>query len=177
VPAERPAVTAERFASFFVAPLAVAPTEPAPPARPPRRPPVVRDLTKLHPAFQPKIEGLLEALEALGTPARLWETLRTPKRGEWLKAQGRSRNGARSMHIFGLAADVICAAHRWRCPRSCGFFSNVGEVARGEGLTWGGDWTTIVDRPHVQLVRVGEQGTVRAAGVNLDTALRSLGYA
>lgn len=138
-----------------------------------RRPPVVRDLEELAPAFRERLELVLERLRAKGHQPRVWETYRTPDRGRWLRKSGRSRNGHRSMHVFRAAADIICARHKWDCHKhGCSFFEDLGAAVAAEGLYWGGNWRTIVDKPHVQAVPVGrKQGLVRA-GVEVATLMR-----
>jgi hypothetical protein len=136
---------------------------------PPARPPVTRDLAELVPAFRERVERMLRALEAADWRPMVWETLRTPERGRWLRASGRSRNGHLSMHCHRAAVDVICRLHRWDCDeRGCGFFDALGAAAEAERLCWGGRWRTFVDRPHVQAVSTRKQRAVRAGA---DVAL------
>lgn len=147
---------------------------PAPPKRATRRPPVVRSLAHLTPSFRAEIGGLLADMHTAGYSPRVWETLRTPERGAWLQRNGRSKNGARSMHIYGVAADIICADHRWRCPGTCGFFDALGAAAQARGLEWGGAWRSFVDRPHVQMIPVRDQRAIRASA-DIEATLRELG--
>lgn len=140
-------------------------------AAPKRRPPVQRRMELLARPFRRLLEAALNDLHLAGFNPRVWETLRTPERGAWLAEQGRSKAGHRSMHCYGVAADVICGDHSWRCPRSCGFFDALGAAVKARGLTWGGDWGW--DRPHVQAVSVAQQTLIRTS-VDVSSTLRGL---
>jgi len=142
-------------------------TPPPPEARkrpPAKRPPVTRSLDTLQPAFRLRLEAVVADLAAQGYRPRVWETLRTPERGAWLMKKGASRNGSKSMHIYGVAADVVCRTHMWGCRKArCDFFEKLGSTVRKHGLYWGGDWRTMVDKPHVQAIPVRQQGKIRSA--------------
>jgi hypothetical protein len=127
-------------------------------------------------AFRQRVEALLERLQALGHAPRLHETFRTPARAAQLVREGKSKSlGGKSMHCYGVAADIICANHRWSCAtHGCGFYAALGREARALGLTWGGDWDSdpatkngFNDLPHVQAVPLELQDDIRDA----DTAL------
>jgi peptidoglycan L-alanyl-D-glutamate endopeptidase CwlK len=49
-----------------------------------------------------------------------------------------------------LAVDVVDSRYAWREPDCMPFFHRMGEIARGLGLYWGGDWKTFKDWAHVQ---------------------------
>lgn len=155
-----------RAVGVGMVPATVAPPEPEP-SEPPKVRGVIRDVQWLAPAFRARIvDGVLPAMRALGHEPVVWETLRTAERAEWLQARGSSRNGRRSMHLYGVACDIICLRHRWDCPNipDCDFYRQLGIAARAQRLHWGGDWQTLVDRPHVQAVPIGMQGRVRTTG-------------
>jgi len=126
---------------------------------------VVRDVAYLVPAFRERYMLVLAELVSLGFEPITWETLRTAERAEWLLERGSSRNGARSMHLYGVAADTICGVHHWSCTGKLdhGFWAALGRASRRQGLCWGGDWRTLVDLPHVQAVTVRMQNAVRAS--------------
>ncbi len=127
-------------------------------ARSARRPPVQRDLALLLPAFRPLVATLVANLRSQGHDPRVWETLRTPQRGAWLKAQGKSQTGSRSIHCYGAAVDII---HRTDFWRNRDFFKALGAEAEKLGLTWGGSWK-MRDYPHVQAIPVSAQKAFRA---------------
>ena len=75
------------------------------------------------------------------------------------------------MHCYGVAADVICGDHSWRCPRSCGFFDALQGAVEARGLVSGRSWGW--DSPHVQAVPVSKQDLIRTS-VDVSSTLRSL---
>lgn len=79
------------------------------------------------------------------------EVARFRKQGS--KASGkRVTNTLKSKHIDGVACDVVPivnGAPSWDVPAAT--WALVGSAAKAHGLTWGGSWTSFVDRPHVQL--------------------------
>lgn len=121
------------------------------------------DLKFLLPHFRTKVELVLTQLAARGYTPQVWETLRSVE-----KAAENARKGvgsANSLHIWGGAVDIICKNHKWGCFKQspiCGFFDELGQIARANGLFWGGDWKSR-DCPHVQAVPVAEQRAFRAA--------------
>lgn len=131
-------------------------------------PPVCRDLDTLVPAFRARVEAVIADLRAQGFDAVVHETRRTPERAAWLKSKGTSKNGARSMHCYDCAADIISQAKGWDPPQ--GFWDALGASAHKHGLCWGGDWATFRDKPHVQAVGVREQDAIRALKSRDDVA-------
>ena len=85
------------------------------------------------------------------------EGLRTPERQAMLVKAGASRT-LRSRHLTGHAVDVAALVEgrvRWDWP----LYRQIAEVFKavaaeqGTALTWGGDWRTLKDGPHFELVR------------------------
>jgi hypothetical protein len=83
------------------------------------------------------------------------EGLRTPERQAELVAAGASRT-MKSKHLTGDAIDVaawVGGAIRWDWPLyariAAAFKSAAADL--GVTLTWGGDWTTLMDGPHFEL--------------------------
>jgi len=120
---------------------------------------VQRDLDRLAPTFRAELEGTLRDVREAGFSPLLWETIRSPERARWLKERGRSKAGERSMHVLGIAADVICEEHHWGCPRGCGFYDALQTAAERRGLTSGRSWGW--DSPHVQAIPVAMQDRAR----------------
>lgn len=58
-----------------------------------------------------------------------------------------------SYHQWGLAFDFCHRTQGYNVDDS--FWSTVGAVGKSIGLEWGGDWTSFVDRPHLQLSKYG----------------------
>jgi hypothetical protein len=138
------------------------------PKRAPRapRPPVIVEGASRDLPFDDRLTLLLEEMRRRGSPVTVASRQRTAEEQAKLYAQGRTapgdivteKSGApgdESRHQLGTASDLAflqdgraswSEAHDWDL---------LGEVAKAVGLEWGGDWTTLVDRPHVQLPRPG----------------------
>lgn len=120
-----------------------------------------RRIDKLHPDLQAAIGRIMAILEGLGHPMLLTDGYRTAKEQADLYAIGRSKPGKvvthkngttnPSIHQSGKAADLTflhdgkpcwCDQHPWQL---------YGELAKVLGLTWGGSWKGLVDKPHIEL--------------------------
>lgn len=114
----------------------------------------------LEPDFQPKIQQLLDALNAsTGIKWGVVQGRRTIAYQNELYAQGRTKpgqvvtkaKGGQSPHNFGLAADLCPMKDNdfwWNCPQK--YWNMLGEIAEGMGLVWGGHFHSIIDYPHVE---------------------------
>jgi peptidoglycan LD-endopeptidase CwlK len=73
------------------------------------------DLAPLHPVMRDAVSMLVRTIESENLPFRVFETLRSPLRQDWLYQQGRSRSGSivtyaqawNSYHQYGLAVDFV----------------------------------------------------------------------
>lgn len=134
------------------------------------------DASLLVPAFWERLKPVIDELRGQSFKPVLHETLRSKERAAQLVKEGKSKaKGGLSMHCYGLAADLICGEHQWDCRRNhCRFFETLGECAKDAGLTWGGEWVSIVDLPHVQAIPLGLQALARAADPeHMDTFVRT----
>lgn len=119
------------------------------------------DVDMLIPSVKERVIILTRRLTAMGFDPKVHETYRTRERAQMLARKGTGI--VDSMHLYGVAADIICGDHQWDCARhGCEFFHSVGEQAKRVGLTWGGDWKKR-DFPHVQGPPVSKQGAIRKA--------------
>ena len=122
-----------------------------------------RRLSELAPEFSQVATDVCEeaekALEPLGYTLLVTQTVRTIAEQNILYAKGRTAPGAivtnakggQSPHNFGLAFDFVLLKDNkpmWNEPRD--HWAIVGEIAKAKGLTWGGDFKTIVDLPHIE---------------------------
>jgi peptidoglycan LD-endopeptidase CwlK len=121
------------------------------------------DLTMLHPDFVARIREVLAACRAAG--ADFWATsgYRSAAEQDALYAQGRTKPGGivtnsqgfQSAHNFGIAIDFTRDKDTgtkglqptWDAPE----YDLLGKEATARGLAWGGNFTKLKDRPHVQL--------------------------
>ncbi len=129
----------------------------------------MRDITALHPRLQTKAALLKEECEKQGILILFSECLRTKAEQDALYAQGRTAPGNivtnakgstySSQHQWGIAIDFYINMDvdgdgdkkDDAFNNSTGLFERVGAIAKSIGLGWGGDWTSIKDRPHLYL--------------------------
>ena len=126
-----------------------------------------RKLEDLHPRVQTMARALLDKAAASGIPLTVTFTLRSMETQDALYAQGRTKPGkivtnARagySFHNFGLALDVV-PTELLKLPnwgdapatqrRANDLWAKLGAIGKSIGFRWGGDFTTIKDRPHFE---------------------------
>lgn len=126
-------------------------------------------MTKLdgvHPALIARVTKILDAMEALGFPMMVTDGLRTREQQQALYAKGRTTEGPIVTHADGERRRSNHQAHAdgFGHAMDCAFSVNghpswaedhpwtvYGAMARALGLVWGGDFRTLVDRPHVEL--------------------------
>ncbi|WP_421924822.1 M15 family metallopeptidase [Lysinibacillus capsici] len=115
-----------------------------------------RDISELLPAAQTACRLLFQECFKAGIKnIFITETYRSQERQNYLYAQGRTRPGQivtwtlDSNHKSRLAWDIAV------CPPQSLYdvttLSRVGAIARKLGITWGGDWTNNIDRPHFEV--------------------------
>jgi len=113
----------------------------------------------LHPNVRAKfIQFIIRAENELNKQLRVTSGLRTIKEQNKLYGQGRTRpgkvvtnaKGGKSYHNFGLAVDIVEIKNGkalWTNPD----WDEISELGKSLGLEWGGDWTSIKDKPHFQI--------------------------
>lgn len=137
----------------------------------------MRDITALHPRLQKLAELLVSECEKQGINILFSECLRTIAEQDALYAQGRTASGSivtnakgstySSQHQWGIAIDFYLdmdvdgdgSKKDDAFNNSTGLFERVGAIAKSIGLGWGGDWTSIKDRPHLYLPDWGSTTT------------------
>lgn len=143
-------------ASSFFRPSVV--TGPPPPGLPQSE----RFIAQLKTAVQPKARELLQRAINKGIPLVVTQAYRDSSEQARLYAQGRTTPGSIvtnappgwSWHEYRLAFDVAVldqATGRATWPNDNALWAQIGTAGKAAGLEWGGDWTGIVDRPHLQL--------------------------
>lgn len=121
----------------------------------------MRDITLCHPRLQLLTAKLVEACGRQGLKIAIGETYRTAAEQDALYAQGRTKPGIivtnapgssySSYHQWGTAFDIYRNDGQGAYNESARFFERVGAIGVSLGLEWGGNWTSIVDKPHFQL--------------------------
>jgi peptidoglycan L-alanyl-D-glutamate endopeptidase CwlK len=115
-------------------------------------------LNYVYPDFADKVQELFSLMSEAGYPLRITESIRSLDRQEKLYAQGRTAPGPKvtnarpgySYHHYGLAVDV-CFLGKEPYPKSKDCWEMLGKYANELGITWGGDFKHLVDKPHLQL--------------------------
>lgn len=110
----------------------------------------------------PEVHDIARALvhkaESVGIIIKIISGLRTYKEQDALYAKGRTApgsivtkaKGGYSFHNFGIAFDIgVFEGNKYLSDSPK--YDAVGVLGRDLGLEWGGDWVSIVDRPHYQL--------------------------
>ena len=118
-------------------------------------------LVGVDPRLPDLVAKIFTAMAALGFWMEVTDGLRTTAQQQALYAQGRTTPGpivtnadgvtTLSNHQGGLAVDccfLVNGAPSWdaRLP-----WKAYGACAEALGLKWGGDWTSLVDLPHLEL--------------------------
>lgn len=121
----------------------------------------MRDITLCHPRLQTLAQELIKVCNESGLKIKIGETFRTKEEQDDLYAQGRTKPGNvvtnapgssySSYHQWGTAFDIYRADGKGAYYDSDGFFSKAGAIGVKLGLEWGGNWHSIVDKPHFQL--------------------------
>lgn len=137
----------------------------------------MNDITALHPGLQEKATQLKEKCREQGIRILFSECLRTRAEQDALYAQGRTVSGSivtnakgsnySSQHQWGIAVDFYIdmdvdgdgSRKDDAFNNATGLFERVGAIAKSIGLGWGGDWTSIKDRPHLYLPDWGSTTT------------------
>lgn len=118
-----------------------------------------RCIASLHPQVQPLARSLVKISAEHGVEIRIIAGMRTYAEQNELFAQGRTKpgpivtraQGGWSNHNFGLAFDVGVWERGKYIPESK-LYRIVGNLGKAIGLEWGGDWKSIVDEPHFEVV-------------------------
>ena len=137
----------------------------------------MQNISDLHPTLRKKIEQLQKLCKKNGITIGITECVRTVAEQNALYAQGRTTPGKivtnangtsyRSMHQWGIAFDFCLrmdvdgdgSISDDAFNDATGLFEKVGKLGKSLGLEWGGDWTSIKDRPHFQLPDWGSTAT------------------
>lgn len=126
-------------------------------------------LSGLIPCVKAAAEALIDRSYAAGVPIVITQGLRTIAEQDALYAQGRTKPGAvvtnarggHSNHNFGVAIDFALLTNDGRGVSwdtkidadrdGIADWNEVVALAKAVGFTWGGDWTTFLDLPHLEM--------------------------
>lgn len=124
-------------------------------------------LAQVAPALARKVRAASDALAPQGVYFRVASGLRNYADQDALYAKGRTTPGPQvtkarggySNHNFGCAVDCYPFVHGATGPldfndANAPEFLAMVAALKAQGLAWGGDWHSIVDKPHFQLSTV-----------------------
>lgn len=129
----------------------------------------MRDITLCHPRLQELATKWQDCCAKKGIIVEIGESFRTVKEQDALYAQGRTKPGEivtnakgssySSQHQWGIAFDFYLRMDVDGDGKisddafndSTGMFEKAAVLAKELGLGWGGDWHSIVDKPHLYL--------------------------
>lgn len=132
--------------------------------------PTLDKIALLHPEIRWEVEELIRKANDLISPEitiRIVQGLRTIEEQNELYAQGRTKPGkivtnakfGQSYHCYGLAFDFAFLVNgkeiSWDTNKDWDKdlipdWMEVVNVFKSAGYAWGGDWKSIVDKPHIQ---------------------------
>lgn len=115
-------------------------------------------IAQLQPEVRTYARALVHAAAFAGIEIKVISGFRSYAEQDVLFAQGRTRPGRRvtnckggeSNHNFGIAFDIGVFDGPHYLPESPSYDA-VGALGKQLGLEWGGDWTSLVDKPHFEL--------------------------
>ena len=117
-----------------------------------------RDISRLRADVAANCRLFVEECKKQGLPVLVTETVRDLEYQASLYAKGRTAPGSivtnqktPSFHSdkAGLAFD-ICKNVKGHEYDDLAFFNRCGEIGKKIGFSWGGDWTSLPDKPHFQ---------------------------
>ena len=126
------------------------------------------DLQYLRADVRANCEMFLALCKEAGLNVKVTETVRDDEYQRYLAANGyASKKATRpTFHSVkaGLAFD-ICKNVKGHEYDDLSFFDRCGQIAKQVGFSWGGDWKSFKDRPHIQWDAHGEYtGSMILAG-------------
>jgi len=103
-------------------------------------------------------QNFLDAAAQAGHSIRVTHTLRTMDEQAKLYAQGRTLPGpqvtkakpGQSPHNYGMAFDICFDGKAPYPPESDPRWAALGKIGKLFGLAWGGEFKSIMDRPHFE---------------------------
>ena len=123
-----------------------------------------RDISLLRGDVAANCRRWLDKCAEAGLEVLITNTVRDKEYQEYLYAQGRTRPGSivtngktPTFHAdtAGLAFD-FCKNVKGHEYDDSAFFHKAAAIAKGMGFSWGGDWTSFPDMPHIQWDNGGE---------------------
>jgi peptidoglycan L-alanyl-D-glutamate endopeptidase CwlK len=110
-----------------------------------------RDIDALRPDVAANCRAWMARCQAAGLPVCITGTVRDKEYQEYCYRMGTSKATTPSFHAqgIGLAFD-FCKNVKGGEYADLKFFAQAAALAKEMGFSWGGDWKSFVDRPHIQ---------------------------
>lgn len=117
-----------------------------------------RDISLLRPDVAANCRKWIDLCKAEGLNVQVTQTVRDAEYQAYLYEQGRTRKGSivtnskkPTFHWdkAGLAFD-FCKNVKGHEYDDAAFFKKAAAIAKQMGFSWGGDWKSFVDKPHIQ---------------------------
>lgn len=116
-----------------------------------------RRIDTLHPLIRARVREFINAADNVGIKLRVTQATRTFAEQQKIYNQGRTEPGdivtnaqaGQSYHNYGLAFDVVEMVNGEPIWNSTNW-EKIGELGKKFGFQWGGDFTSIKDKPHFQ---------------------------
>ena len=130
-----------------------------------------RDLDQLLPDVKVKVEAFIEACKAENIDLLITSTYRDVESQNALYAQGRTTEGhivtdakgGDSFHNYRIAVDVVPLINGkpdWNPAHP--IWSRIGQIGKGCGLDWAGDWHTFAELAHFQYAQGATIASLKA---------------
>ena len=145
----------------------------------------------LHPVLLAAVEQIIAQTEqslGAGFTVKMISTLRTPERQREIWRQGRETPGPIVTHVDGFNK---LSNHNYQPSQAVDFgifkggkyltqaefYNHLGAPTRAAGLTWGGDWNSFKDRPHIEIPRslLLDRNRKKGSAIVWQTYLRMAG--
>ncbi len=108
------------------------------------------------PEFKSKIKDFVSIMyNEHGIPVTIHSAVRGKAEQDALKKKGVSNAGfGKSLHNYGAAIDFHFADTGFEGP-----WELAGKVGKSLGMQWGGDWTSLKDKPHLQIDKTWQEAS------------------
>lgn len=95
----------------------------------------------------------LDLCKQAGLPAKVTDTVRDDEYQRYLVSKGYAHKDATRPTFHGVKAGLafdICKNVKGHEYDDASFFARCGQIAKQVGFSWGGDWKSFPDKPHIQ---------------------------
>lgn len=118
---------------------------------------MIKPTPSLQPLVERKAKAVLEEMKLMGHEMRITQGYRSIEEQNKLYAQGRTTpgsivtnaKGGQSFHNYGVAVDFVFRKEGYSASNS--LWQTFGAIGKKHGFEWGGDWTSFIDRPHLEI--------------------------